>query len=722
MGAVYRARQVSLDRWVAVKVLDPGRNDPMLREGFLEKFRVEALALARLNDPRIVHVYQAGDDDGRRWFAMELVEGKTLEDRLAETPPLPEREARRIGAEIARALEAAHRCGIVHRDVKPGNVFLRPDGAVKIGDFGLARSPSLESTKLTEVSALACTPAYASPEQLEGDDTDHRSDLYSLGAVLYEMAAQRPPFLAERLAPGGKPPSLRSLRPEFSLAYEDLVARCLAEKPADRFPTYAALLKDLDRDPARAAVTAIPTDAPAAAPPRPSLRGWTRAAAVGLAALVGIFFALVAELGRAAPAPAAPPPPVIQVAAAAIPLPAPAPSSPPAAPLARPAAPLPVETDLAVLRRTLPERRRFHFASALAALGPGPERDRVERAAAAGFPLAAGRPAALVLRDGRTLDGKVDEVGADAVTVAGERVDRAAISPSSFPAGLDPLVRAACGDAVGALAAPAKLDPRHEVGVLDGAIEEVLVDAEAGDFRALKALRPSRALRSSAEPAIGARLRRLDDERSALELREKGELARLLLERGHTIAAARTAAERLAEWRAAIPGDPDLELVGEIPWATWRPDDRHAPGGEGRWDDASRAYVLTARRRADRLWLVKPFEGARRGWELRFRLGEGEGVRLAAALSFTRWVELDRAGISLLRVEGESSVAEARRAEGSGSTLTAIPLDGATLVYVDGRLAFAVPPGEGSLEAGMQVGAGGGTVVVESIRVRDRTR
>ena len=202
MGSVHRALQRSLGRWVAVKVLDLSNAaaDPALREGFLEKFRVEIAALALLNNPRIVTILQAGENDGRLWFAMELIEGRTVEARLSQEGALPEAEARRIAAEVARALDAAARQGITHRDVKPANIFLLPDGSVKLGDFGLARVAELGPTRMTEANAVACTPAYASPEQADGGETDRRSDLYSLGCVLYEMVTERPPFSGSRIS------------------------------------------------------------------------------------------------------------------------------------------------------------------------------------------------------------------------------------------------------------------------------------------------------------------------------------------------------------------------------------------------------------------------------------------------------------------------------------------------------------------------------------------
>src|SRR6185436_21119062 len=233
MGSVYRAWQRSVGRWVAVKVLNSTPSvDPELQKGFLQKFQIEIQALARLTDPRIVTILQAGENDGRVWFAMELMDGETVEKRLSDRGAFDEEEAARIGIEVARALDAALRQGIIHRDVKPANIFLLKDGSVKLADFGLARSAELAKTRLTDLKAVACTPEYASPEQAEGGPTDHRSDLYSLGCVLYEMVTERPPFAGEsQMATlykhASEPaPSARLLNPQVSPEFEAVLKRC----------------------------------------------------------------------------------------------------------------------------------------------------------------------------------------------------------------------------------------------------------------------------------------------------------------------------------------------------------------------------------------------------------------------------------------------------------------------------------------------------------------
>ncbi len=296
MGSVYRAWQRSVGRWVAVKVLHTSPSvDPDLQKGFLQKFQIEIQALARLNDPRIVTILQAGENDGRLWFAMELMEGETVEKRLTDRGAFDEEDAARIGIEVARALDAALRQKIIHRDVKPANIFLLRDGSVKLADFGLARSAELARTRLTDLNAVACTPEYASPEQAEGRTADHRSDLYSLGCVLYEMVTERPPFAGEsQMATLVKhasepPPSMRVLNPEVSADFEAIVRRCLEKDPENRFASYADFIDAL-LPPTEPMIRAA-RPAPAVVPPSREWV-WPAAAAAGMTLLVIILLAI----------------------------------------------------------------------------------------------------------------------------------------------------------------------------------------------------------------------------------------------------------------------------------------------------------------------------------------------------------------------------------------------------------------------------------------------
>jgi hypothetical protein len=330
MGSVYRAWQRSVGRWVAVKVLHtPPSVDPDLQKGFLQKFQIEIQALARLNDPRIVTILQAGENDGRLWFAMELMEGETVEKRLTDRGAFDEEDAARIGIEVARALDAALRQKIIHRDVKPANIFLLRDGSVKLADFGLARSAELARTRLTDLHAVACTPEYASPEQADGRVADHRSDLYSLGCVLYEMVTERPPFAGEsQMATLVKhasepPPSMRVLNPQVSADFEAIVRRCLEKDPENRFASYADFIDALLPPTEPMIPAARPAPAAVVAPSRDWV--WPSAAAAGVTLLAIILLAIfTAEV-------AVPPPKAEAARARAVdePLLAPAPPRPP---------------------------------------------------------------------------------------------------------------------------------------------------------------------------------------------------------------------------------------------------------------------------------------------------------------------------------------------------------------------------------------------------------
>ncbi|MBI2931149.1 MAG: protein kinase [Planctomycetes bacterium] len=299
MGAVYRGRQISLDRPVAVKVLDTSdARDPQIEQAFLEKFRSEARELARVRDPHIVTVFQAGRNDGRYWYAMELIDGVTIEQRLGRDGMFEELEAARIARDVARALDAARRQGIVHRDVKSANIFLLKDGTTKLGDFGIARRRDAPPGRLTQAHAVVGTPAYVSPEQALGRETDHRSDLYSLGIVLYEMLTERTPFsglspldtLYKHLDMPPEPPRL--FNPRVSPGMEAIVLRCIEKSPADRYATYADLIDDLESILARRRPKHLE---PRSTPPSPL--SWLAAAvgAVGLVLIVGRIHAFASR-------------------------------------------------------------------------------------------------------------------------------------------------------------------------------------------------------------------------------------------------------------------------------------------------------------------------------------------------------------------------------------------------------------------------------------------
>jgi predicted Ser/Thr protein kinase len=238
MGQVYRARQISLDRDVAIKIL-PGNLSEVAE--FRERFDIEAKAVASLVHENILQMYSKGvTDDGVHYFAMEYVDGEDLGSMLKNGKTFSESEALGISVQICRGLEAAWRKNIIHRDIKPSNIILTKTGTAKIADFGLAKS--LDATKkLTQTNMYMGTVAYISPEQGEGKPLDHRTDIYSLGIVLYQLLTGSVPFKAE--TPSSViykhvyevPPSPRTINPAISSAAEAVVLKAIAKKPEDRF-------------------------------------------------------------------------------------------------------------------------------------------------------------------------------------------------------------------------------------------------------------------------------------------------------------------------------------------------------------------------------------------------------------------------------------------------------------------------------------------------------
>jgi eukaryotic-like serine/threonine-protein kinase len=247
MSTVYRGTDLSLDREVAVKVaLDPlAEENPV----YVARFKREARAAAALSHPGVVTVYDAGADGPTRYIVMELVDGQSLAELLREEPDhrLEPARAARIAEEIADTLAAAHAAGVVHRDIKPGNVMITRDDRVKVLDFGIARTA--DGVTLTQAASVLGTAPYMAPEQAMGNPADARSDIYSLGCVLYEMLTGRPPFIADlpeavlhqqvRVQP--KPPSERN--PAVPPALNALVLEMLAKRPEDR-PQTAAAVRD----------------------------------------------------------------------------------------------------------------------------------------------------------------------------------------------------------------------------------------------------------------------------------------------------------------------------------------------------------------------------------------------------------------------------------------------------------------------------------------------
>jgi len=264
MAEVYRARDIRLDRIVAVKTL---REDLARDQTFQARFRREAQSAASLNHPSIVAVYDTGEDNtgGSHipYIVMEYVDGRTLRDLLREDRRLLPERALEITDGVLRALDYSHRNGIVHRDIKPGNVMLTRSGQVKVMDFGIARAVSDAQATMTQTAQVIGTAQYLSPEQARGERVDARSDLYSTGCLLYELLTGRPPFLGDspvaiayqHVRENPVPPS--RVDPEVPQWADAIVLRAMAKDPRDRYQSAAEMRQDIQR-----ALQGVPVAAP----------------------------------------------------------------------------------------------------------------------------------------------------------------------------------------------------------------------------------------------------------------------------------------------------------------------------------------------------------------------------------------------------------------------------------------------------------------------------
>jgi serine/threonine protein kinase len=272
MATVYLAQDLRHDRPVALKVLHP----ELAASLGPDRFQREIRFAARLQHPHILTVLDSGEAGGRLWFTMPFVEGESLRDRLRRERQLPVEDALQIAREAARALDYAHQHGIVHRDIKPENILLTRDGSTLVADFGIARALEGED-QLTQTGMVIGTPAYMSPEQASGDKgIDARTDIYSLGAVLYEMLAGEAPYtgptaqaiIAKRLM--DPVPSVRRVRPNVPEGVEEAIRRALAPVAADRFGTASDFARALQAAGTPTTPTAATTTPTAVVPATPS--------------------------------------------------------------------------------------------------------------------------------------------------------------------------------------------------------------------------------------------------------------------------------------------------------------------------------------------------------------------------------------------------------------------------------------------------------------------
>jgi serine/threonine protein kinase len=307
MGEVYRARDTRLDRTVAVKVLSEhlsSNPDAKLR------FEREARAISSLNHPNICTLHDIGHQDGTDFLVMEFLDGETLADRLAKGP-LPPQQVLSYGIEICEGLEKAHKSGVIHRDLKPGNIMLTKSG-VKLMDFGLAKAMSSHEQPsgltvtvavppggqpLTTQGTLLGTLQYMSPEQLEGKEADARSDIFALGAVLYEMATGRPAFTGQSQASivaavlVSEPPSISMAQPTASPALDRVVKACMAKDPDERWQTVHNVKQELRWIAQGDSQAGVATPVPVVVKRRGVEKlAWTLAGIAALAAAVAIVY------------------------------------------------------------------------------------------------------------------------------------------------------------------------------------------------------------------------------------------------------------------------------------------------------------------------------------------------------------------------------------------------------------------------------------------------
>ena len=298
MADVYLAQDLRLSREVAVKIL---RSDLARDPAFVARFNKEALAAAALNHPGIVSVYDSGQEQTKSgampYIVMEYVEGQTLREILHQGDRLPFGRAVEVIEGVLAALAYSHKQGIVHRDIKPGNIMITEGGEIKVMDFGIARALSDVGATLTSTWNIVGTAQYLSPEQATGGQADLRSDLYSVGCLFYELISGRPPFSGETPVAiayqhvSATPASITSVEPSLDPALNSFFAVALAKSPTDRYQSAAAMLKDLKRLSVGERIT---TEIPRSKKPGVSRRRrLITTIATAVVAILGITFLLV---------------------------------------------------------------------------------------------------------------------------------------------------------------------------------------------------------------------------------------------------------------------------------------------------------------------------------------------------------------------------------------------------------------------------------------------
>ena len=302
MSSVYKAHDSLLERYVALKVLHEQYSGD---DDFVERFKREARSVAQLQHPNIVTVIDRGEEDGRQYIVFEYIDGENLKERVLRAGRLDVREALEIALEVARGLAFAHENGLVHRDVKPQNVLLNGDGRAKVTDFGIART--LDVDGMTQTGTVLGTSNYIAPEQASGQRVDAHSDVYSLGAVLYELLAGDVPFPGENFVAVAMKhmhepaPNLLEVRKDVPLRVAAAVDRALEKDPEQRFPTMDAFaaeleacLAELDRGDAGDATMVIPAAQRAAKQQKHVSRWPLVVGALGLLAVAAIVVGLLA--------------------------------------------------------------------------------------------------------------------------------------------------------------------------------------------------------------------------------------------------------------------------------------------------------------------------------------------------------------------------------------------------------------------------------------------